>query len=164
MKTFSAPWSGLLKAVSGVATVICLGIVSMHPVWGGKVPLPVIILSEVLPLAVLAACALFIVRGYMITPDAILVKRLFWNTRLPRVGLESATYSPEATQGSVRTCGNGGLYSFTGWYWNHGLGRYRAYVTDHAKVVVLKYPESTIVLSPGDPDGFVAAVTERENC
>jgi hypothetical protein len=66
--------------------------------------------------------------------------------------------------GSVRTCGNGGLYSFTGWYWNQELGRYRAFVTDHAKIVVLRYPESTVVVSPGDPEGFVKAVTEGNDC
>jgi hypothetical protein len=161
LKTYPAPWSPLLKAVSAVATVICLAIVFMHPVWGGKIPLPVIILSEVIPLALLAGCALFIVRGFVITPDAILVKRLLWNTRLPRAGLQSATYSPALTRGSVRTFGNGGLYSFTGWYWNQELGRYRAFVTDHANIVVLRYPESTMVLSPGDPEAFVKAVTEK---
>jgi hypothetical protein len=147
-----------LKAVSGVATVICLAIVFMHPVWGGKIPLPVVVISEVMPLVLLAGCALFIVRGFVVTPDAILVKRLFWKTRLSRAGLQSAVFSPESTRGSVRTCGNGGLYSFTGWYWNLDLGKYRAFVTDHAKIVVLKYPETTIVLSPGDPEDFVKEV------
>jgi hypothetical protein len=133
----------------------------MHPVWGGKIPLPVIVLSEVIPLGALAVCALFIVRGYVLTPDSILVKRLFWKTRLPLDGLESAKHSPNSVGGSIRTCGNGGLYSFTGWYWNQELGRYRAFVTDHARIVVLRYPDKTIVLSPGDPEEFVQAVTER---
>ncbi len=156
MKTFSAPWSRLLKLMSVPATVICLVIVIEGAVHGGwRMPVKAFLFSEVLPFAVMGGAALFMVRGYAITPDAILVKRLFWDTRLPRAGLESATFSPEAVRGSIRTWGNGGFYSFTGMFWNRELGNYRAFVTDHARIVVLRYEGRTVVVSPGEPGEFV---------
>ena len=94
--------------------------------------------------------------GYIPTPDAILVKRLFWDTRLPRKGLESAAFQPGVMKGSIRTFGNGGFYSFTGFYRNRELRNYRALVTNNAKTVVLRYADRTIVLSPGAPETFVA--------
>ena len=159
MKTFSAPWSGLLKAMSVPITAICLVVVMMGWVRRGpETSAPAILFSYVLPFAVILGAAMLSVRGYAIAPDAILVKRLFWDTRLPREGLESATYSPEAVRGSIRTFGNGGFYSFTGRYWNRELGNYRAFVTDHARIVVLRYEDRTSVVSPGDPEGFVREV------
>jgi hypothetical protein len=158
VKTFSAPWSVLLKAISAAATLLCLGLLYSRFVWPGPMPLPVLLFSVLTPVLLIIICALFTVRGYVVTPDAIFVQRLIWNTRLPREGLESAEFAPEATRGSIRTCGNGGLYSFTGWYRNRTLGNYRAFVTDQARIVVLRYPGKTIVVSPGDPEEFVREV------
>src|ERR1039458_2967523 len=39
-----------------------------------------------LPLVILFCTALFTIRGYAITSDAILVDRLLWSTALPRLG------------------------------------------------------------------------------
>jgi hypothetical protein len=159
-RTFSAPWSGLLKAMSVPITFICLFVAIAGVVRHGSVmTIGAFLFSEVLPAAVIFGAALFTVRGYVVTPAAILVKRLFWDTPLPRAGLESAVYSPGAVRGSIRTFGNGGFYSFTGWFWNRELGRYRAFLTDHSRVVVLRYPGRTIVVSPGDPEAFVRELT-----
>jgi hypothetical protein len=147
VKTFAAPWSRLLIAVSALTTLLCIGIT----VFGAFHRTP----FDWLPLLLIILCAPFTIRGYAITPDAILVKRLFWNTRLPRTDLESATYQPGAMKGSIRTCGNGGMYSFTGFYRNRKLGTYRAFATDTTRAVILRYPNRTIVVSPGDPEVFV---------
>jgi hypothetical protein len=79
------------------------------------------------------------VRGYTVTSDTILVQRLFWTTRLPLAGLQSARFEPEAMRWSIRTFGNGGLFSFTGCFRNKLLGAYRAFVTDPRRAVVLRY-------------------------
>jgi len=97
----------------------------------------------------------FIIRGYEITPDSLLIRRLFWTTRLSRSGLQSAEVVPGAMKGSLRLCGNGGGFAFTGWYRNKALGNYRAFVTDLKNTVVLRYATKTIVVSPGDAEGFV---------
>jgi hypothetical protein len=62
----------------------------------------------------------------------------------------------KAMKGSLRTCGNGGVFSFTGWYWSQSLGFYRAFVMDLNRTVVLRFGRRTVVVSPDDPAGFVA--------
>ena len=81
--------------------------------------------------------------------------RLLWSTVLPRIGLESAQVEPDAMRGSLRTFGNGGAFSFTGFYYNKRLGSYRAYVTDPRRAVVLRYANRRVVLSPDAPEDFV---------
>ena len=151
MKRYDAPWSNTLIVLSILATCVCLfvGYLATTHVddkhdWIG-----------LLPVGLIPACALFVIRGYSIEPNEILVHRLLWTTRLPRAGLESARYEANVMKWSLRLCGNGGFYSFTGLYRNKLLGNYRAFVTDFSRTVVLKYPKRTIVLSPANPDVFV---------
>ena len=59
---------------------------------------------------------------------------------------------------SIRTFGNGGLYSFTGWFRNTALGAYRAFVTDPHRTVVLHFPTRTVVVSPSAPEDFVHVI------
>jgi hypothetical protein len=110
-----------------------------------------------LPL-ILLGCLPFMVMGYEITEDAIFIRRPLWKTRLDRVGLKSAESVPNVMTKSLRTCGNGGGFSFTGWYWNKPLGFYRAFVTDLNRTVVLRFERRTVVVSPDDPENFVNAL------
>jgi hypothetical protein len=162
MQTFSAPWSKLLKSTSVLTTALCIGfpLIASHWLLMPRRPLQVhLLLDAIAPLGIPLAL-LFVIRGYVVTADTILVKQLFWNTRLSRSGLKSATFSPGALAGSLRTCGNGGFYSFSGWYQNREIGPYRAFMTDRDRAVVLRWEGRTIVVSPGDPEGFVRALNE----
>jgi hypothetical protein len=100
------------------------------------------------------------IRGYAIADDAILIRRLFWTTRLDRNGLKSAEFVAKVMNKSLRTCGNGGGFSFTGWYWNKSLGFYRAFVTDLNRTVVLRFGTRTVVVSPEDPEDFVEELNQ----
>ena len=156
MKTYKAPWCTSLIVVSALATLLCLGLTFGIP-W---FPAPKHC-GEVgrwlrwLPMVLIIGSALFTIRGYSISPDAILVRRLLWATCLPRAGLRSAEFVPNAMRKSLRTCGNGGFFSFTGFYWSKSLRSYRAYVTDLRQTVVLRYERRTIVVSPDSPEDFV---------
>lgn len=108
-----------------------------------------------LPLAIIAGGALFTIRGYTVTPDAVWVHRLFWKTRLSLTGLQSARFEPDAMSGSIRIFGNGGLFSFSGFFRNKTLGTYRAIVTDPHLTVVLRFSSRTMVVSPSTPEDFV---------
>ncbi len=151
MRHYKAPWSRSLIITSSLATVLCLGI-SIGMVWSSHGALPWLAL---LPLALVCGGALFTVRGYTVTSEAILVHRLFWATRLPLAGLQSARFEPNAMCRSIRTFGNGGLFSFTGFFHNKALGSYRAFVTDLHRTVVLHFPKRTVVVSPSAPEEFV---------
>ncbi len=156
MKRYPAPWSTSLIVMSVLTCIICLG-VSACAWWAAvaKHQAAPVRWVALLPLVILFGTALFTIRGYAITSDAILVHRLLWSTALPRFGLESAQVEPDAMRGSIRTFGNGGAFSFSGFYYNKRLGSYRAFVTDPRRAVVLRYATRRVVLSPAAPDDFV---------
>ncbi len=156
MKRYNAPWGTSLIVASTLVTVICLGVFasSLWASWAIR-PLHLFRWGALLPLVLLFGMLPFIIRGYTITHDTILVHRLLWDTKLPRAGLESASAEPDAMRRSLRTFGNGGGFSITGWYYNKRLGSYRAYVTDPHRTVVLRYANRRVVLSPATPEDFV---------
>lgn len=154
MKNYKAPWGTLLIVVSSLTTVLCVGIAGAFVAIGhGALPW-----VAALPLGLLATAVLFTIRGYAVTSDAILVRRLLWTTRLPLTGLQSVQFQPDAMHGSIRAFGNGGLFSFTGFFSSRALGGYRAYVTDVHRTVVLRFASSTVVVSPSAPEEFVRDV------
>jgi len=112
-----------------------------------------------LPLAVILVCGLFMVRGYSIANDTLLVHRPFWKTHVSLRELRSVKFDPTATHRSIRTFGNGGFFSFTGYFRNKELGSYRAFMTDRRRAVVLRFPSSVIVISPDRPEDFVNTIS-----
>ena len=152
MKTYRAPWGGRLVVISVLMVVFSLvsaGIAAM-PEPGAKWRLA----AAVLPV-VLVGAAPFVVRGYWISGSEVGIRRLFWTTRYRRDGLVSAEAAPEAMRGCLRVCGNGGVFSFTGWYWSRALGIFHPYVTDVKRTVVLRFGNRTVVVSPEFPEDFV---------
>src|ERR1700674_3149662 len=99
IKKYTAPWSTSLIVVSSVATLICFG-AAISVAWSSRPWM------ALLPLAIVCGGILFTIRGYTVTPDALLVHRLFWTTRLPLSGLHSAQIEPGAMRRSIRTFGN----------------------------------------------------------
>jgi hypothetical protein len=156
MKTYQAPWGRSLVVLSVILTLVCVGVTFATTPWMLKEVGSWALLLRGLPMLVLAGCLPFVIRGYVITDDAILIRRLWWTTRLSRAGLLTAEFVPKVMCKSLRTCGNGGGFSFTGWYWSKSLGHYRAFVTDLNRTVVLRFRNRTVVVSPGVPEEFVA--------
>lgn len=152
MKWHPAPWSNGLKLVSTFGTVLLLviaAILSRHQP-------PAHSWIALLFLLILVGCALFTVRGYALSPDALLVQRLLWQTSVSLSGLQSVEAAPDVMARSIRIIGNGGLYSYSGRFRNRALGTYRAFVTDSRRTVILRFQDRTVVISPGDPEAFVA--------
>lgn len=161
MKAYQAPWGRALIVISGLLIVLSVASVVGMPLILGSGPPGLALLAQwTLPVIVLC-CLPFMIRGYVITDEAILIRRLFWTTRLDLAGLESAESVPKAMNKSLRTCGNGGVFSFTGWYWSKSLGFFRAFVTDLNRTVVLRFRCRTVVVSPVSPEGFVSELNER---
>src|SRR5688572_4245788 len=123
---FRAPWGQPLKLVSLFATVLLVGISTLEAfvlprqLLGGWPWL----VGTFMPLLILVASLLFVVRGYSLSPGLLHVQRLLWSTKIPLESLRSAWASPDATSGSLRLLGNGGLYSSTGIFRNSRLGTY----------------------------------------
>lgn len=141
--------------MSTVGTVILL-LTAVSPLLLHRyVPVPVLIVLSVVQVLVLAGTFAGRIRGYVLTEREITVQRGMWNTRLPLAGLRSVAGDVEAMRGSLRLFGNGGLFSYTGEFWNSRLKRYRALATDPDRAVVLRYPKRTIVITPHDPQQFI---------
>lgn len=155
-----APWSRFLIIVSAVASLILLAVGGLT-LWAVRDLGGFGIALSVLVLALLPGSALFVIRGYRLDGAQLYVRRLLWETPVDLRGLDLVRFDPASLKGSIRLFGNGGLFSFSGVFWNRHLGRYRAFVTDHAKAVVLRISGRTVVVSPADPLGFVAEVLER---
>jgi hypothetical protein len=96
LKPYTAPWSKLFVIVSVLATGLCRGLsfeilsqtrgINVGPVRTLGWP----------PAALVLVSAWFAIRGCAVTPDAVLVRRWFWTTRLPRAGLQPVTFAPQA--------------------------------------------------------------------
>lgn len=154
---FEAPWSTTLKVVSFSATLIMLAI-PVFMVLERDLPPTEMGFLAALPILVLGSTLLFTVRGYSISGDYLLIRRLLWTTRVDLSGIRSAAVDPDAMKGSIRTLGNGGLFSFSGRFRNRRLGSYRAFVTDQTSCVVLVTDRGTMVVSPSSPEYFVELV------
>jgi hypothetical protein len=147
VKHYKAHWSTLLVGLSALQTAVCLycsWLAWTRGAWWVSAFL----------LALPLGCALFSIRGYTITSDAILVHRLEWVTTLPLAGLKSAAIQPAHILRGIRI-GNGGFFSFTGWRYSPGRGFHRVFITDHRNGVILNYSKRRVVLSPNAPQEFL---------
>ena len=96
--------------------------------------------------------------GRELTVLTAIATGLWWDTRFPLDGPVTATIRPDVMARSWRIWGNGGLFAISGYFSNAALGRYRAFVTDFRRTVVLETPRGIVVVSPDRPEAFVAAL------
>ena len=113
--------------------------------------------GAIVPIGIVVGSALYTIRSYEITPEHIAIKRLLWSNYLTRHDIEKAS-AIDAPRTGWRLAGNGGLFSFSGLFWNEDLGRYRAYSTGGKRAVLLEYSYRKVVLTPDDPEAFVRAL------
>jgi hypothetical protein len=155
--SFRAPWATSVKALTGGAAVLLLGISGLQ---AAVLPRQLLggwpwLFGVGLPAAILVASALFVIRGYTVDPSELRIKRLLWETRIPLESLQRAWAAPDAMSGSLRLFGNGGLFSLTGIFRNKQLGNYRAFAMDPKLAVVLEFPSRKVVVTPDSPEQFL---------
>jgi hypothetical protein len=150
---FAAPWG---RATRVISLAVGVGIIGLTVVAVTVVPLPSLARMALItaPVLIVAATTPFMVLGYEIRDEFLVVKRPGWTTRIPLAGLRAVALDPKLVGRSIRIFGNGGLFAFNGLFWNKHLGRYRAYVTDLKRSVVLTLNDRTVVISPDAPERF----------
>lgn len=146
---FRAPWSNSLT-ISTLFFVVLLGIGVI--ITNG--------LPSILIAVILLGGLLLSVTGYSIKNGRLYIHRLGWRHSLDLTKLTSLEIRPDATQGSIRVFGMGGMFASVGYFNNALLGRYRAYLTDAQRAVVLDFDGQVVVISPDDPHEFARAVRE----
>ncbi|MEM7280596.1 MAG: PH domain-containing protein [Pseudomonadota bacterium] len=153
-----APWSWTLSIVTTLTVLFMLylaviGFVGLQDHgWAWFVAMCL------LPVTIILAGALFTVSGYRLVDGSLWVRRFGWYTKIALTDLISARVDPDAMGRSWRVFGNGGLFSFSGWYSNAKLGRFRVFATDPSLSVVLRYPDKVIVVTPRDPNRLVSEI------
>jgi hypothetical protein len=163
LATFNAPWGAPLKVTTGLSSLILAGIAAIGT-FSGPHNNPLWILGMIAaPLSILFIAALFSIRGYVLTREALIIRRPGWNSKVWLSGLQSAEVNAEAMSQSIRIFGNGGMFCVTGTFSNDKLGSYRAFATDTKHSVVLRFSDRTIVVTPDLPDNFVAIIKELAN-
>ncbi len=152
---FNAPWGTLLKVISFLGSLLLVGVFGGMILSGRASTLVTMILYSLIPILTLSISLLFTIRGYSILGNSLRIRRLMWYTDIDISMLQSVEYDPKAMTGSIRTFGNGGLFSFSGSYKSGKLGSFKAYVTDFKNCVTLKTSGLTFVVSPENPELFV---------
>jgi len=162
---FDARWSRLVWVVT-VAVILMLALVDalvVSEVWkaarGNALPV-LLVVTALLPWAVLAVVALFAPRSYRVEPDGIVVKRLGPAAviRYERIR-EIRRISPDDVGFAWRTFGSGGFLGWFGRFYSRRLGAFRAHATNMADLVLVTEVDGTkIVISPHPPDEFLEAV------
>jgi len=158
VERFDAPWAVRLRTATAIAVLVLLAMpFAMYftqPEKGLLVPAIFGFAAAVgIPLG-----ALFVIRGYRLDERGLHVERLVWSDRIPLDELRRAWADHEATAKSLRLFGNSGFFCIAGLFSNRKLGRYRAFATDPTRAVVLELPKRRIVVTPGDPWAFQAAL------
>jgi hypothetical protein len=110
-------------------------------------------------LLILAACVAYSPRAYEIEGQTILVKRLAGAARVTLQGVRDVhRTTPEDLRGCIRLWGSGGLFGYYGLFRTAKLGKSTWYVTSRNNSVVVITAAKTVLFSPDDPDGFLAAI------
>jgi len=115
----------------------------------------------ILPLIILLACFWYRVTGYQIDSRYLVIQRLSFDFLIPIDEIESVEIDHQAMKSSWKLFGNGGLFGFYGHFRNQQYGRYRAFVTDSKKVVVVKTKDKIFMVSPDKPDKFVEKLKHK---
>jgi hypothetical protein len=159
---FDAPWALSLKLMTGMSVAILLCIMTIGLFSGAGGGIAWLISMVVIPLLFLVVAVFFVIRGYVITPQRLLVQRLGWHSELILKNLVSAECDPEAMKRSIRVFGNGGFFCFAGKFRNKRLGVYRAFATAPHLAVVLRFTDRMVVVTPDNPEEFVKALKNPE--
>ena len=150
---FTASWSRILSILTVVASVAILGGAAVSAEEGQ-------VWLSVLLVAIWLVCLTGHVRGYFITGETLRIQRLFHGHDVDLSTVTKAELCPGLLRRSVRV-GNGGVFSFSGWFWNRTHGWVRAVATDAGeRCVLLTAPDRKWVVSPDDPPRFVETVRE----
>jgi hypothetical protein len=160
-QSFSSPWGARVRILTSVVAVIFLSLsmligfnpeVSQSDEWGMRF-LPVLIF-----LVMNLVMAPFLVLGYEVSAGEISIRRLGWVKRIPLTGISSVTCDPLGLRGATKIIGNDGYLAMIGWFKSKKMGFFRAFVTDGSRVVILKWPDKTILISPDDPETFIQSL------
>ena len=146
---FSATYDSKTKLISALVFLMLLPILQVtHSVAAGCVGALVLLLSYG-----------YSPQRYVVSERSLTVIRLIRNVHIGLDHIQQARpVRADDLKWGIRLWGSGGLFGYYGLYRTAELGKCTWYVTDRSKCVVVITSEKTVVVSPDDVDGFVAAI------
>ena len=104
---------------------------------------------------------LFAVRGFDVGSGRLTIQRFGRTTEIDLHDLVEATPVPDLARKSISLWSTRGMFGFIGYFYSSATGTYRAYITDSAKAVLLRFRTGKIVVvSPEGVDQFIEAVRQ----
>jgi len=157
-QTFGAHHDRMTQIISR-SVVVVLVVLPLIAMRSGAVAVGLALVS----VAVIALAHAYSPRSFEISDGTFRVKRLIGDVVFPLTSLRFVRdANPADFRGSVRLWGSGGLFGYYGLFWSKALGKSKWYVTDRSKAVVVTDGDQTVLVSPEDHDGFVAAMQRAD--
>ena len=96
--------------------------------------------------------------NYTLTPDKLIIHRLFLDVKIERNNIKSVELiEKEKISWSIRIFGVGGLFGYYGKFANTKLGSMTWYATRKDRMVLVRTIDTRkIILTPDNPDKFIA--------
>lgn len=155
---FAVHYGGTLKLMTAIVVAVLLGmaIVGLVHYRNGALYLLGMV---AMPLAILLGAFACTVLRYEVSSAGIDVVRPIGRKRIAAT-VTAIRADNDALKGALRTFGNGGLFSFNGYYRLANYGSCRLWVTDMSKLVVIHGDHGCVVVSPAERARFVALVAQ----
>ncbi len=101
-------------------------------------------------------------RAVVVTASGIGIDRKYKPFEIPFSAIRQIRIAaPNAMRGAIRTLGNGGLFGYTGHYYNSHLGHMTLYCSQRRNYVIIDTTDGTrSIVSPDDPGAFLEAVRQ----
>ncbi len=158
MKQPAAPTSLGIKSITWAYFLLVVGMAAFG--YGSPSPLRLILLATAGALTLTAwICWRLTPLAYKLDGDTLTVLRRAGPLHFP--GVIRVDRLAEGTRLGFKICGNDGLFAAIGWFWSRKLGIYRAFLTRTAvaELVAIQTNRRTILISPVEPDRFIATAT-----
>ncbi len=100
-------------------------------------------------------------QAILVSPEAIELRTRRANVRLPLAGARARRLTAAEADHLAGLASVGGIVAGSGGFDSRLLGEFDLYAADLANAVLLECGESRLVVTPDDPGGFVACISER---
>jgi hypothetical protein len=168
MPRFAAPWDRTLRVTTALVLVLLAAALAALAWVVARAGAPagiagaVALLVGLLFAATVGATWALAPRAFAVEGGAIGVERPLRAIAIPVAAVRSAgLLPPGALRGALRLGGSAGLFGYYGRFWSRSLGAFRLYATRREGLVRIDTGDDRFVLSPGDPERFLAEVLAR---
>jgi len=159
MKTFHASLDLLSKIITSLIAIIAAVMLFNYFMDDGFI----YIFTGGFLMALIIFMFLYMPQKYIVSKEELIIKRIIGDFKVERKKILKVIH-PDRSYLSfvVRVFGNGGLFGYTGYFWNKSFGKMHWFVTQRKNYVVIDMgTKRKIVLSPDDYDGLIDALQNR---